>query len=200
MLSKTKGATPVKKVIYKKSKIQKRPTGSKPESDYEPDSDNLLALIEPYTKEKLVELIVDSATKHQALYDHILELVDGDATHRKIFVFGLSWNATQEDVLSVFQSFGEVEMCNVVKDRATGNSKGYGFVLFKTRKAASKALKEPQKKIGDRMASCQLASIGPGSTAKAKEPNNAATAPVKKVFLTNCDKFHNFNIENASVL
>ncbi|GFZ20594.1 UBP1-associated protein 2A [Actinidia rufa] len=48
-----------------------------------------------------------------------------------------------------------------VCDKVSGKSKGYGFILFKHRIGAKKALKEPQKKIGNRMTSCQLASAGP---------------------------------------
>lgn len=65
----------------------------------------------------------------------------------------------------------------MVMDRATGKTKGYGFVLFKTRKGASKALREPQKRIGNRMASCQLASLGSAG----KEPNSGPAAAAKKV-------------------
>ncbi|KAF2284101.1 hypothetical protein GH714_019004 [Hevea brasiliensis] len=51
-------------------------------------------------------------------------------------------------------------------DKVTGKAKGYGFVLFKTRKGAAMALKDPKKNINNRIANCQLASVGPVNGAK----------------------------------
>ncbi|XP_044502464.1 UBP1-associated protein 2A-like [Mangifera indica] len=81
--------------------------------------------------------------------------------HREIFVHGLGWAATNETLIAALKPFGAIEECNVVTDKTTGRSKGYGFVLFKTHAAVRKALKEPQKKIRNRIAACQLASTGP---------------------------------------
>ncbi|KAJ8564979.1 hypothetical protein K7X08_001439 [Anisodus acutangulus] len=44
-------------------------------------------------------------------------------------------------------------------DHVTGKAKGYAFIVFKTRKSALKALKQPQKTINNRLASCKLASM-----------------------------------------
>ncbi|KAJ9537077.1 hypothetical protein OSB04_029810 [Centaurea solstitialis] len=63
--------------------------------------------------------------------------------------------------LCEFGKYGEIEDCKAVTDKVSGKSKGYAFILFKHRAGAQKALKEPQKKIGNRMTSCQLASAGP---------------------------------------
>ncbi|KAL2502092.1 RNA-binding protein musashi/mRNA cleavage and polyadenylation factor I complex [Forsythia ovata] len=71
-----------------------------------------------------------------------------------------------------FKPFGEVEECKLITDKNTGRAKGYAFVLFKTRAAAKKALKVPQKKIGNRVVSCQLASAGPTTPTQASEPSS----------------------------
>ncbi|XP_044507220.1 UBP1-associated protein 2B-like [Mangifera indica] len=81
--------------------------------------------------------------------------------HRKIFIHGLGWAATNETLIAALKPFGAIEECNVVTDKTTDRSKGYGFVLFKMRAAVRKALKEPQKNIRNRIAACQLASTGP---------------------------------------
>ncbi|KAK9166781.1 hypothetical protein Scep_001972 [Stephania cephalantha] len=117
-------------------------------------------LLEPYSKDQLLELVCDAAVADQSLLAHIKVIADRDVSHRKIFVYGLGWDATSETLVSAFHSYGEIEDCKVVLDRVTGKAKGYGFVLFKSRDGAVSALKQPQKKIGNRMASCQLASIG----------------------------------------
>ncbi|PKI76339.1 hypothetical protein CRG98_003261 [Punica granatum] len=171
--------TPIEKKLDKNTKTKtksKKQLTRKPDSDSESEADKLPGLLEAYTRDQLVSLIVDAAVNNPTLYEHIREVVDRDVTHRKIFVHGLAWDATRQTLVLAFEQFGEIEDCNVVTDRATGKAKGYGFVLFKTRKGASKALKEPQKRIGNRMASCQLASLGPA----AKEPNSGAAAAPKK--------------------
>ncbi|MFS7918785.1 putative RNA recognition motif domain, nucleotide-binding alpha-beta plait domain superfamily [Helianthus anomalus] len=68
---------------------------------------------------------------------------------------------TIETLISEYSKYGETEDCKVVVDKRTGKSKGYEFILFKRRAGARNALKEPQKKIGNKITSCQLASTGP---------------------------------------
>ncbi|KAK4776042.1 hypothetical protein SAY87_024003 [Trapa incisa] len=167
---------PAKKNPVKKVKTKKQPPVPKPDSGSESESDQLSGLLEPYTKDQLVSLIVDSAVNNPSLYGYIREVADRDVTHRKIFVHGLGRDIKRQTLVSAFEAFGEIEECNVVMDRVTGNTKGYGFVLFKTRKGASKALREPQKRVGNRIASCQLASLG----SVAKDPNSGSVAASKK--------------------
>ncbi|KAM2196592.1 hypothetical protein ACFX1Q_000093 [Malus domestica] len=66
---------------------------------------------------------------------------------------------TCEALVAGFQPFVEIEDYNLVLDKATSKPKGYGFVQFKTCCGAIKALKNPKKNVGNRIASCQLASV-----------------------------------------
>ncbi|MEZ4449457.1 MAG: RNA-binding protein [Nannocystaceae bacterium] len=50
---------------------------------------------------------------------------------KKLFVGGLSWNTTDESLREAFARFGEVDEANVVTDRDTGRSRGFGFVSFR---------------------------------------------------------------------
>lgn len=50
--------------------------------------------------------------------------------NRKLFVGGLPWATTDEGLLKAFEEFGEVEEANVVCERDTGRSRGFGFVTF----------------------------------------------------------------------
>jgi translation initiation factor 3 subunit G len=52
----------------------------------------------------------------------------------------LSVDADEDDLRELFQTFGKVVRANVIKDRNTGESKGFGFVSFESRKDAEKAL------------------------------------------------------------
>ncbi|PKU59405.1 hypothetical protein MA16_Dca012733 [Dendrobium catenatum] len=50
-------------------------------------------------------------------------------------------------------------------NQRTGRCKGYGFVLFRTRAAAKRALNDPLKIIGGRVTKCRLACFGPPAAA-----------------------------------
>lgn len=45
-----------------------------------------------------------------------------------ILVRNLSRETTEAELLSLFRKYGEVQHCTVVIDKATGKSKGFGFV------------------------------------------------------------------------
>ncbi len=45
-----------------------------------------------------------------------------------IYVGNLSLEATEEDIRQAFQAFGKVTSANVIKDRLTGESRGFGFL------------------------------------------------------------------------
>ncbi|KAG2689841.1 hypothetical protein I3760_09G158600 [Carya illinoinensis] len=92
--------------------------------------------------------------------------------------------------MNVFRQYGEIEDCKAVCDKISGKSKGYGFVIFKNRSGARKALKQPQKKIGHRMTACQLASIGPIPTGSATGVTPTPPGPLseytqKKIYVSN---------------
>ncbi|KAA8544480.1 hypothetical protein F0562_022480 [Nyssa sinensis] len=118
-------------------------------------------LLEPFGKEHLLVLVKEAVSKYPELMESVQKLADADPAHRKIFVHGLGWDTNAETLTSVFSKYGEIEDCKAVTDKVSGKSKGYGFILFKHRSGARKALQQPQKKIGTRMTSCQLASAGP---------------------------------------
>ncbi|MCR4278643.1 MAG: RNA-binding protein [bacterium] len=58
----------------------------------------------------------------------------------KLFVGSLSWSATDEDLRDIFSPFGEIVSANVVMDRETGRSRGFGFVEYKTDEEAQAAI------------------------------------------------------------
>jgi RNA recognition motif-containing protein len=45
-----------------------------------------------------------------------------------IHVGNLSYNVTEDDLRTLFSSFGEVAVVNIIKERSSGQSKGFGFV------------------------------------------------------------------------
>lgn len=45
-----------------------------------------------------------------------------------IFVSGLNYSISSEELTEVFAAFGEVASAKVIMDKATGRSRGFGFV------------------------------------------------------------------------
>lgn len=54
----------------------------------------------------------------------------GDTTYTKVFVGGLAWETQKETMKKYFEQFGEILEAVVITDKATGRSKGYGFVCL----------------------------------------------------------------------
>jgi RNA recognition motif-containing protein len=58
-----------------------------------------------------------------------------------IHVGNLSYNVTEDDLRTLFSSFGEVAVVNIIKERSSGQSKGFGFVEMLNNSEADKAMK-----------------------------------------------------------
>lgn len=58
---------------------------------------------------------------------------------KKLFVGGLSWNLTWQELKDAFGEFGEVVFARVITDRETNKSRGFGFVEFANIEDAVKA-------------------------------------------------------------
>ena len=59
----------------------------------------------------------------------------------KLFVGNLSFETTSDEIRDLFSEVGPVESCQVITDRDTGRSKGFGFVEMNS-KAEANAAKE----------------------------------------------------------
>lgn len=57
-------------------------------------------------------------------------------------ITSLSYDATDDDLRDLFKPFGTVARANVVRDRETRESKGFGFVSFERREMAELALQK----------------------------------------------------------
>jgi cold-inducible RNA-binding protein len=57
----------------------------------------------------------------------------------KLYVGGLSYSTTNETLEALFERAGEVLSAQVITDRDTGRSKGFGFVEMQSTQAATDA-------------------------------------------------------------
>ena len=58
-----------------------------------------------------------------------------------IYVGNLAYGVTEEDLQAEFATFGELASVNVIKDKFTGRSKGFGFVEMPSNSEADAAIK-----------------------------------------------------------
>ena len=61
---------------------------------------------------------------------------------RKCFIGGLSWDTTEEALVSHFQKYGNIVDYTIMKDSATGRSRGFGFLTFEDAKSVDALLKD----------------------------------------------------------
>lgn len=82
----------------------------------------------------------------------------------KVFVGGLSQRVDKSHLLAHFSQYGEVRDAVVMVDRATGRSRGFGFVRFSSPEAVTRVLESPQELDGQHV------------DVKRAEPADAATS------------------------
>lgn len=57
-----------------------------------------------------------------------------------IYVGNLPYQTTEADLKTAFEAFGQVASATVIKDKLSGNSKGFGFVEMPTDSEAQAAI------------------------------------------------------------
>ena len=61
---------------------------------------------------------------------------------KKIYVGNLSFETTDADLNDMFSQVGQIESVQIIRDRDTGRSKGFGFVEMTDDAAAAKAIQQ----------------------------------------------------------
>ncbi|UCH62283.1 MAG: RNA-binding protein [Fidelibacterota bacterium] len=57
-----------------------------------------------------------------------------------IYIGNMSHEVTEEDLQQAFEAFGQVESVTILKDRFTGESRGFGFVEMPVKEEAQAAI------------------------------------------------------------
>jgi RNA recognition motif-containing protein len=60
---------------------------------------------------------------------------------RRLYVGNLAWTVTDQDLQDAFSEAGDVDSSQVIMDRATNRSRGFGFVEMATEEGADAAIK-----------------------------------------------------------
>jgi cold-inducible RNA-binding protein len=61
--------------------------------------------------------------------------------NKNLYIGNLSMKVTEEDLKANFSEVGKVVSVNIIKDRYTGISRGFGFVEMETEEAAQEAIR-----------------------------------------------------------
>jgi RNA recognition motif-containing protein len=77
----------------------------------------------------------------------VRENSDRNSSHEKedvmnIYVGNLALNVTEDDLQQAFQAFGEVETVKIIKDRYSGESRGFAFVEMPAGAEAQSAIND----------------------------------------------------------
>ncbi len=59
---------------------------------------------------------------------------------KRLFVGGLPYSLTNEELQEIFSKIGVVVSCNIITDKFTGRSKGFAFVEMEKEEDAKKAI------------------------------------------------------------
>lgn len=60
----------------------------------------------------------------------------------KLYVGNLPYEATESDLQTLFEASGQVASINIVRDRATGQARGFAFVEMSDAESARRAISE----------------------------------------------------------
>jgi RNA recognition motif-containing protein len=60
----------------------------------------------------------------------------------KLYVGNLSFDATEQDLRDTFGEVGTVESVNIIEDRDTGRSRGFGFVEMSSKSEGQEAISQ----------------------------------------------------------
>ncbi|KAJ7963439.1 Heterogeneous nuclear ribonucleoprotein like [Quillaja saponaria] len=108
--------------------------------DQSPEADRK-DIAESVEDEQKSSFLVDDDEKEK--HNQLLALPPHGA---EVFIGGLPRDVSEEDLRDLCDPIGEVLEVRLMKDRDTGEGKGYAFVAFKTKEDAQKAIEELHSK------------------------------------------------------
>ena len=86
-----------------------------------------------------------------------------------IYVGNLSYQTTADDLIELFSEFGTVAKANIVTDRDTRRSKGFGFVTMENNQQANEAINA----LNGKEIQGRVARINPAEDKPARPPRQS---------------------------
>ncbi len=65
---------------------------------------------------------------------------ENDNTNKTVFISGLPYNSTEEEIKAFFEGCGGIKEFKIPKYQDTGRNIGYGHITFKKKKAVQKVI------------------------------------------------------------
>ena len=132
----------------------------------------------------------DSDAKKQKTEETTEAEAESEEEPATIFVGRLSWSIDGDWLKSEFEHIGGVLGARVIYERGTDRSKGYGYVDFKNKEFAEKAVKEMQgKEIDGREINCDMSNSRPATNNngndRARKFGDVPSEPSETLFLGN---------------
>ena len=117
----------------------------------------------------------------------------------KLYVGNLQWGVTDEELGQFFSQAGEIVSAEIIVDRDTGRSRGFGFVEMRDEKGFRKALKLHDEDLNGRMVLVREAKPEGGHSplpVRSPEPASQPTKPQTNEVIEAIDEF----VSNKSVM
>ncbi|CAF0907535.1 unnamed protein product [Didymodactylos carnosus] len=117
---------------------------------------------------------------------------------RKLFVGGLTWDTTNEDLRDYFQNFGQIMDISIKHDPATGRSRGFAFLVFDSKEVVEKILSQNDHFVKGRKVDPKSARrrLPPTSVTNAVNPspyNSIMTQQATDNMNNNSNTFNQYN-------
>jgi squid-like protein len=110
---------------------------------------------------------------------------------RKLFVGGLTWDTTQDDLREYFSNFGNILDCSIKHDPTTGRSRGFAFLVFDRKDIVDKILSQSEhfvkgRKVDPKPAHRRLAMTGNNNN-NVSSSSSSMSNNNRKVFIGGLD-------------
>lgn len=137
-------------------------------ADYDPAAAAHLGPSDPNPNLNLAAIALDKPKAKSATEAPGAQASAFQEDHNRLFVGGLPYYLSEDEVKELFGTFGTIKFLNLIRDKKTGSSKGYGFIVYEDPGVVESAIAGLNNmKLGDRAISVRRADPqkpGPAST------------------------------------
>lgn len=115
--------------LIKKRKLEEN--GDFITNPYKLSTEDARKIISPFTNDQLLDILQNAVINHPDVLDAVRSIADRDLDQRKLFIRGLGWDITSENLRTIFSQYGELIEATVVPDKATGTVVDPRYEYFK---------------------------------------------------------------------